>query len=140
MNLGGLLRLSDAARLVGDHDREKVLADAFEALLALAFEVGGLDGARRFVTEHLAEELAAAIDGGEHLTNPKSELSERCQQANGEAPEYRLVGKDGPDHEPVFEVVVLWGRKRPATGRGAGIKAAQMEAAAKAMPAWFGEA
>ena len=137
--LGDLLRMSDAAQRSGDNQRDKVLADAFESMVALAYEELGLEGARAFVLRHLAQELDVAAQGGAALTNPKSALSEACQERNGQPPEYRLVGRTGPDHAPVHKVVVLWGQEDAVFGEGAGLKAAQMDAAQAAMSTWFGE-
>ena len=137
--LGDLLRMSDAAQRSGDNQRDKVLADAFESMVALAFEELGLDGARAFVLRHLEQELDRAAQGGAVLTNPKSVLSEACQELDGNPPDYRLVGKTGPDHAPVHKVVVLWGQKEAVFGEGSGIKAAQMDAAKRALEQWFGE-
>ncbi len=137
--LGELLRMSDAAQRAGDNQRDKVLADAFEAMVALAYEEMGLEGARNFVLRHLAEELDAAVKGGSGLVNPKSQLSERCQDMNGQPPEYRLVGRTGPDHDPVHRVVVLWAQEDAVFGEGRGLKTAQMDAAEKALGAWFGD-
>jgi ribonuclease-3 len=137
--LGDLLRMSDAAQKAGDNQRDKVLADAFEAMVALAYEEMGLEGARRFVLKHLSEQVAAAVEGGSALRNAKSVLSERCQEGDGKPPEYRLVGKTGPDHDPLHEVVVLWQQKDAVYGEDKGIKAAQMMAAEAALDAWFGE-
>ena len=106
--LGDLLRMSDAAQRSGDNQRDKVLADAFESMVALAYEELGLEGARAFVLRHLAQELDVAAQGGAALTNPKSALSESCQERNGQPPEYRLVGRTGPD------------RARPQGGRAVG--------------------
>jgi ribonuclease-3 len=136
--LGDLLRMSDAAQRAGDNQRDKVLADAFESMIALAYEELGLEGARSFVLRHLADELDAAVIGGALLDNPKSELSERCQETDGKPPEYRLVGKTGSDHAPQHQVAVLWGQKDAVFGEGCGMKSAQMSAAKKALSAWFG--
>jgi ribonuclease-3 len=136
--LGDLLRMSDAAVQAGDNQQDKVLADAFEAMVALAYLEDGMDAARRFVTRHLQDEMSAAVEGGAHLENPKSLLSERCQEETGAPPEYRLVGKSGPDHAPTHRVVVLWGQKDAVFGEGLGIKAAQMDAAGRALAHWFG--
>ena len=137
--LGDLLRMSDAAQRSGDNQRDKVLADAFESMVALAYEELGLECARAFVLRHLAQELDVAAQGGAALTNPKSALSEACQERNGQPPEYRLVGRTGPDHAPLHKVVVLWGQEDAVFGEGAGLKAAQMDAAQAAMSTWFGE-
>ena len=137
--LGDLLRMSDAAQRSGDNQRDKVLADAFEAMVALAYEELGLDGARAFVARHLEAEIEVAVQGGAALSNPKSALSEACQERDGRPPEYRLVGRMGPDHDPVHKVVVLWGQEDAVFGEGSGLKAAQMDAAEKAMAQWFGE-
>ena len=117
---------------------DKVLADAFESMVALAYEELGLAGNKSvFVLRHLEQEVDRG-EGSAALTNPKSALSEACQERNGQPPEYRLVGRTGRI-TPVHKVVVLWGQEDAVFGEGAGLKAAQMDAAQAAMSTWFGE-
>ena len=46
---------------------------------------------------------------------------------------YVLLGESGPDHEKSFEVGVLIGNKEISTGKGHTKKAAEQEAAYKAL-------
>ena len=71
------------------------------------------------------------------LVDPKSRLSELCQAADAQPPEYRLVGKEGPDHAPLHRVIVLWSQQEPVFGQGKGIKEAQRMAATTAIDSWF---
>ena len=85
--LGDLLRMSDAAQRSGDNQRDKVLADAFEAMVALAYEELGLDGARAFVARHLEAEIEAAAQGG--ATTEKA----KCKKQKGKKREESEKGE-----------------------------------------------
>jgi ribonuclease III len=137
MGIDELLRVSPGARQSGDHRRPKVLADVFEAVLGALYLERGLAAASAFVETHLATVLADAL-AGRATTDPKSALSEVCQQTDGTPPEYRLVDRSGPDHAPHHRVAAFWGKKEPAYGEGVGVKAAQVAAAQAALGQWFG--
>ena len=66
----------------------------------------------RTLKPHLATERA------EHPSNPKSFLQECVQSDHMEAPSYKVVGEDGPAHEPTFTAVALVGGVRRGRGTG----------------------
>jgi ribonuclease-3 len=138
MGIGDLLRVSEGARQSGDHKRPKVLADVFEAVLGTLYLERGIAAAGAFVSAHLGAVIEDAL-AGRSETDPKSALSEACQQRNGVPPEYRMVERSGPDHAPRHRVGVFWGENEPIYGEGTGLKAAQVAAAGSALPLWFGE-
>lgn len=66
---------------------------------------GGWDVAEAFITRtlkpHLADERA------EHPSNPKSYLQECVQSDRMDPPAYKVIGEDGPAHQPTFTAVAL---------------------------------
>jgi ribonuclease-3 len=79
------------------------LADAVEALIAAIYLDGGLEPARAFIAqhwEHRAETVAKI------LRSAKTELQEWLAQRDGLRPNYSIVSREGPDHEPLFTVSV----------------------------------
>jgi ribonuclease-3 len=128
LGLGGLLRASPGERRSGAHDRSSALSDTFEALLAAIYLDHGLESARRFVSEHLM-----AHHDPDAVHDYKSRFQELIQERLGVTPTYRITECTGPAHEPWFasEVVVEetpWGR-----GEGRRRKAAEQEAARRAL-------
>ncbi|CAI8008430.1 Signal recognition particle receptor FtsY [Geodia barretti] len=89
-----------------------------------------METARQFVDRHLAPELADIGRSGAPPENPKSRLQELLQGRGHPTPSYRLIGREGPDHSPVFSVEALVGEQILGIGEG-GRKSEAEHAAAK---------
>jgi ribonuclease-3 len=103
------------------------LADACEAVIAALYLDGGLDAARAFVAA--AWEALVAAD---HTPprDAKTALQEWAQARGEPVPRYAIVGREGPDHEPLFTVTATLKDGRHATASGANKRAAEQAAAA----------
>jgi len=115
------------------------LADAVEALIAAIYLDGGLEAARAFVLRYWEPRLGMVLV---KPANPKSELQEWIAQQGDLRPEYSIENREGPDHQPVFTVLVRVQGFAPARGTGGSRRAAE-EAAATAFlrreGVWAGE-
>lgn len=129
IGLGEALSLSKAEAAAGGREKETILADACEALIAALYLDGGLKSARRFVEEVWAEEIAAVARAPR---DPKTALQEWAAAGKRGAPRYEVVGRTGPDHAPAFVVEVAVEGVSPARG-AAGSKREAERAAAAAM-------
>jgi len=71
------------------------------------------------------------------FTNYKSELQKYYQKRDKgrEVVTYRLIGKTGPDHQPVFQVEAVYQGKVIGKGSGSSRKAAEQQAAKQAYQA-----
>jgi ribonuclease III len=132
LDLGAHLILGRGEEMHGGRERASALADAYEALLGAIFLDGGFDTAREFVLR----EFGAAF--GELsvlplIENPKGELQELLQTRSPSAPKYQTLSATGPDHDRVFECVVLHEEVELARGRGKSKKAAESDAALTAL-------
>jgi ribonuclease-3 len=105
------------------------LADAVEALIAAIYLDGGLEAARVFVMRYWEPRLSMVVA---KPANPKSELQEWVAKTSDARPEYMIENRDGPDHQPVFTVLVKVRGLAPARGTGGSRRAAE-EAAATAL-------
>ena len=132
LNLGAHLTLSRGEETSGGRERASTLADAFEALLGAIFLDGGFDAAREFVLREFAADLSTLAKSS-GIENPKGELQELLQSRSPRAPEYQTVSATGPDHNRVFECVVLHEGVELARGRGKSKKAAESDAALAAL-------
>jgi len=129
INLGPMMVLSSAEDDSGGRDKDTILADAIEALLAAIFLEAGF-GAARDVIRMLWSPL---VDGlPETVADAKSMLQEWAQGQGLPLPRYVEIERKGPDHAPVFTTEVSIDGKRPARGSGANKRAAE-QAAASAM-------
>jgi ribonuclease-3 len=132
LGLGAHLILSRGEELHGGRERASTLADAYEALLGAIFLDGGFEAARQFI---LREFRAAFGELGTLplIENPKGELQEWLQARSPHAPQYQTVSATGPDHDRLFECVVLHEGVELARGRGKSKKAAESQAALAAL-------
>ena len=115
-----------------EEKRGSMIADAVEALIAAVFLDGGFHAAFQFVERHfrpLVDE--ASVAPGEQ--DSKSRLGQWTQHRGLGLPQYRVVSIEGPDHALVFEVEVLVGGERRASGKGGSKKAAEKLAASRAL-------
>lgn len=131
LNLGEYLLLGNGERQSGGSDRDSILADATEAVIAAIYIDGGLDKAKEFIMYNLRDIIAKTIDGN-IFRDYKTILQEVIQSKNGRI-SYRLVQEKGPDHDKVFEMEVRSGNKVLGFGLGKNKKDAEKEAAKNAL-------
>lgn len=131
LNLGEYLLLGNGERQSGGSDRDSILADATEAVIAAIYIDGGLDKAKEFIMYNLRDVIAKTIDGN-IFRDYKTILQEVIQSKNGRI-SYRLVQEKGPDHDKVFEMEVRSGNKVLGFGLGKNKKDAEKEAAKNAL-------
>jgi ribonuclease-3 len=124
--LGEHLILSESEAESGGRDKETILADACEAVLAAVFLEAGFDAARKIVRAHWAALLA---DTPTAHADAKSTLQEWAQAQGLAVPVYREISRQGPDHAPKFTSEVRLDHKRVANGNGASKRAAEQDAA-----------
>jgi ribonuclease-3 len=126
LGLGAFLRLGPGERDGGGRDNPALLADACEAVIGALYLDGGLEAARRFVEPNwrplVAEELRPPQDA-------KTALQEWAQARGLPPPDYLDLGREGPDHAPLFSVEARLADGRSAVGRAASKRAAQQAAA-----------
>jgi ribonuclease-3 len=131
--LGDHLLLGRGEEKTGGRQKQALLADGFEALIAAIYLDGGVDQARAFIVREfsplLAEVRERRLIGQDH----KSALQELLQAQDQPLPEYRLAGTVGPDHRKSFQVQVVVGGVPLAEGTGPSKKEAEQEAARAAL-------
>ena len=127
LGLGAALRLSGGESKTGGRDKDTILGDACEALLAAVYIDGGLDAARAIFRRAWTEELAA-LDGV-RAREPKTELQEWAQGRGLPLPAYSVVSRTGPDHAPSFTVEVSVEGLPPERGEGRSRQDAEKAAA-----------
>ena len=128
LRLGEMLKVGHGVEASGGRDQDSVLAATFEAVIAAVHLDQGFGAAKEFVYRHMAAELADISRLGAPPENPKSQLQELLQAQGIPAPAYRPVGRDGPDHNPVFSVEAVVGER--VIGRGQGGRKSDAEKAA----------
>lgn len=126
-----VLRLGRGAEANGLRDSTNVLADAVEALLAATYLDSGLVAARA-ACRHVMRAALERAEAGEEK-DPKTLLQEKVQALGFSAPNYALINSGGPAHERWFEVEVCVGDKVLSSGVGRSKRAAERDAADRAL-------
>ena len=132
INLGNFLLLGRGEEQNGGRDRDSILADAFEALIASLYLDGGIEVAEKFVLGFIAKQM----ESGEYnlsFSDYKTELQEIIQQNKEEKVEYVLVEETGPAHDKRFTVEVHLNSNVIGSGRGKSKKIAEQMAAKEAL-------
>ena len=139
IGLGDYLYLGNGEEKGNGRERQSTLENAFEALVAAIYlDAGekGLETARRFVLPFIQKELKENYCP--IATDPKTELQQLIQQAEGDFLEYRIVGESGPDHDKIFDVEARVNSNVIGRGRGKSKREAEQNAAMEALRL-FGE-
>ena len=114
----------------GGRRKLQILAGACEAVIAALYLDGGIDAAKVFIRRYWTETFAALTT---EMRDPKTRLQEWAQGrgAKSSPPVYTIIGREGPDHAPVFLVEVRAAGKDPYTGTGTSRREAEQDAARK---------
>ncbi|MFQ5954663.1 MAG: ribonuclease III [Kiloniellales bacterium] len=126
IGLGDYLLLSPGEAEAGGRDNPAILADVCEAVIAALYLDGGLAAARGFIERHWRPLIEAA---GLPPRDAKTALQEWAQSRALPLPSYREIGREGPDHDPVFTVEVTVHGQPPVSGCGPSKRAAEQAAA-----------
>jgi len=132
MELGHCLLLGKGEEASGGRNKEKNLADVFEAIIGALYLDQGLAVAASFVLRHLAP-LEPGIEARDYSKNHKALLQETLQARNHSLPRYKTVMALGPDHDKVFTVEVLLDGEPIGRGVGRSKKTAEFAAARNAL-------
>ena len=122
-----ILAASEAAS--GGRRKGAILAGVCEAVIAALYIDGGFEVARAFIERYWAKAFASLSDD---MRDAKTMLQEWAQgRARGprDAPVYKLVGREGPDHAPRFAVEVSIAGQGAEIGQGSSKREAEQAAA-----------
>ena len=133
LSLGDYLSLGKGEKGSGGQQRESILEEVFESVVAAVYLDQGYEAARRFILSALEPELSDYCRQGKTPENPKSQLQETLQGQGISTPRYQVVSIDGPDHQPRFTVAVLVDDKVLAQGMGSKKADAERAAAQEAL-------
>ena len=128
IDLGDYLFLGKGEDLTGGRKRKSILSDALEAVIGAIYLDGGFANAKDFVLKYIMTD----IEHKQLFYDSKTILQE-VVQGQHENLTYCLIDESGPDHMKSFTVEVRVGEKVLSTGTGATKKAAEQEAAYKAL-------
>jgi ribonuclease-3 len=128
MGLGPALRLAGGETKTGGRDKDSILGDACEAVMAAVYLDAGLAAARAVFLDLWSEEFAEVA--ATQPRDPKTALQEWAQGRGLALPTYTVTSRNGPDHAPVFAVEVVVEGVAPAAAEGRSRRDAEKAAAA----------
>jgi len=134
ISLGSHLLLGHGEEQGGGRNRNSILADAMESIIAACFLDGGMDAALKVVQQFILVEVPVTKL---HNADYKTRLQELVQQKKNQILSYRLAGQSGPDHDKKFDVEVSLNGTVVGSGSGSSKKRAEQMAARCAIEKLF---
>ncbi len=132
LGLNDYILLSRGEEQCGGRDKDSILSDAFEAVLAAVYLDGGLEEAQRLVNEYVLS--AETLEHRSSSKDSKTAFQELVHADHkGRTIRYELVSESGPDHKKLFTMRVLVDEVEWGTGSGPSKQAAGQAAAQMAM-------
>ncbi len=132
LDLGQHLLLGKGEEQGGGRNRDSILADAVESVIAACYLDGGMAAAVAFVEKFV---LVNVPTQKMQNVDYKTALQELVQQKKNQTIAYRLVAESGPDHDKQFQVEVLLNGDVMGSGIGSSKKRAEQTAAQAALDA-----
>ncbi|HVT45603.1 MAG TPA: ribonuclease III [Thermoanaerobaculia bacterium] len=131
--MGEVLLLGVGEEKSGGRNKDSLLANLFEAVIAAVYLDGGIDAARNLIGDSFQADLEA-IDRTDLLFHDyKTALQELAQGMGLALPDYVVIEELGPDHDKRFVVEVRVSNAMACRGEGSSKKEAQQEAARHAL-------
>jgi ribonuclease III len=130
LDLGKYLQLGRGEETAGGRSKQRLLVNAFEAVLAAVYLDGGAEPVRRLLAAFLLPEddEVMEIAGAGPPQDHRAELERLARDRGLPRPFYALAGESGPGHARRFLVEARVGDLR-ASGEGPSKKAASHAAA-----------
>jgi len=128
LSLHTLIQLGRGEEHQGGRERDSLLSDVLEALIAAVFLDAGFDAAKRVINTLFASVWPKELDPPKDR-DFKSRLQELTQKSHKARPVYRLLATSGPEHEKLFEVELTLPDGQIILATGPSVKKAEQTAA-----------
>lgn len=127
LDLSSYIKLGKGEEHTGGRQRESILADAVEAIIAALYLDGGLQVAKNFINKYIL--ISFDVTEIHSVSDYKTALQEQIQKKPGQTLNYELVSENGPDHKKTFTMQVLLNNEPIGKGKGHTKKEAEQCAA-----------
>ncbi len=131
IDLGRFVKLGKGERRSGGQEKNSILSDAFEAVIAAVYLDSEFNTVYDLVKKLFQQSISRRLSN-QKIVDYKSHLQEYAQEHGQLPPQYEIHREVGPDHDKTFEVSVQLFDIQ-ATGSGKTKKAAEQEVARKAL-------
>lgn len=132
IDLGRFLCLGKGEEVSSGRNKSSILSCGYEAVIGAVFEDGGYETVNELVEKLFTPAITEKKDEM-LMADAKSRLQELLQEKYNEAPNYRLDGEEGPSHQKVFTVSVVFRDLVLGSGTAGSKKEAEQKAAAAAL-------
>lgn len=135
LDLGRFLRLGRGEERSQGREKNSLLANTLEAVVAAVYLDGGLEGAEALANRALSRPFRELreVDGRAYTRDYKTQYQEWCQKRFETLPRYLTVRESGPDHQKTFEVQLTINGDVVGLGVGRTKKEAEQMAAKQAL-------
>ena len=133
LGMGEVFLLGVGEEKSGGRNKDSLLSNLFEAVIAGVYLDGGVVPARHLIDQCFRDDLEAINSNDLLFHDYKTALQEVAQGLGLPLPDYAVVGEQGPDHDKRFVVEVKLANQVFARGEGSSKKEAQQEAAREAL-------
>ncbi len=135
LQLGDFVCLGAGEAKTGGRERDSILADAVEAVIAAIYLDGGMGDCKK-VVEHWNSDKLSTEDPKQGQKDYKTRLQELMQSRGAVLPSYFTIGTSGEAHQQTFLVECrAEGLGQPQQGSGRSKRVAEQSAAEKALTA-----
>ncbi|RPH50604.1 MAG: ribonuclease III [Desulfobacteraceae bacterium] len=131
LDLGSFVLLGRGEFLTNGREKNSILANTFEALIAAIYIDGGYDAAFGIIEKNFLPHFES--DGKPSVNyDYKTRIQELIQNGKGVKAVYTVIDETGPDHDKVFRVALSF-KEIYTEGCGKSKKLAEQDAARKAL-------
>ena len=130
-DLGAYIQLGRGEIQTQGREKNSILADTYEAIVAAVYLDGGFDAAFKIIEANFLQ-LINALHSAVNNYDFKSRLQEMLQVGQGSMQKYSIIREEGPDHDKTFWIE-LKAVDIETQGSGKNKKAAEQDAARKAL-------
>ncbi|MBI4962658.1 MAG: ribonuclease III [Desulfomonile tiedjei] len=132
LDLSAYIRMGRGDEISGCRNRDSILADTLEALVAAVYLDSGYADVKKMIEKHFYPliERCSTRDG---IEDCKSMLQEKAQAELGVTPTYEVVDQWGEEHCKTFSVAVYLGEQVAGLGTGRNKREAAQNAARHAL-------
>ena len=103
IGIGPYLLLGKGEELTDGREKNSILADTVEAIIAAIYLDSGFEAAFAFVERQFEDRIKKA-NRSRFASDYKSRLQERVQSRYHQVPRYQVIESRGPDHDKIFRV------------------------------------
>lgn len=131
LGIGPLIVMGDSEKGTGARGMHSALENVYESIVGALYLDAGYEATHEFVQRTLGPHVSQ--DLAKKPISAKSRLQEVTQRDMHSAPEYKLIGEEGPAHTPTFTSVAMVDGRRLGRGSGSSKKSSESAAAADAL-------